>query len=307
METVLVILVLISFGAMIVGLIQPSAVRVPTRGKALGIYGVTTLALFIAFAFVADPVETDATGSSGQGGKANAVAASPQAEENQVNSSDRVVSGSPALATYRKRANSDDAQSVEEAFAHAEAHASVIRNVQPNNLGIGGREFRVKRNPVGSGSFVYDPRTRFSGVERLLVWWVPEEGKVYPLNSPSKMVTPQLRWPREDGVDAPSTAVVVDYVFHGKPMSLPERRDSRSEITNTFTVEEYRVYRAVIDTPMSVAEQQALQSVAERYGITAGEARKTVDKVQQALYRNSWTGSPDAEIQHASDWQGERP
>jgi hypothetical protein len=90
-------------------------------------------------------------------------------------------------------------------------------------------------------------------------------------------------------------------------MSLPERRDSKSPITNTFTVEEYRVYRAVIDAPMSVAEQQALQNVAERYGITAGEARKTVDKVQQALFRNSWAGSPDSEIQHASDWQGERP
>lgn len=307
METVLVILVLISFGAMIVGLIRPSAVRVPTRGKALGIYGVTTLVLFILFAFMADPVATDATGSSGQGGRANAVAASPQAEESQVNGSGGVVSGSPALAAYRKRANSDDAQSVEEAFAHAEARASVIMNVQPNKLGIGGREFRVKRNPVGIGSFVYDPRTRFSGVERLLVWWVPEEGKVYPLNSPSKMVTPELRWPREDGVDAPSTAAVVDYVFHGKPMSLPERRDSRPKITSTFTVEEYRVYRAVIDAPMSVAEQQALQNVAERYGITAGEARKTVDKVQQALYRNSWTGSPDSEIQHASNWQGERP
>lgn len=307
METALVLLVIVSFGATIAGLIRPSVVLVSTRGRALRNYGLATLAFFILFAVIADPVATDATGSTGQRGRADAVTVSPQAGESQVNSSDRVVSGSPALASYRMRANSDDAQSVEEAFAHAEARASVIMNVQPNNLGIGGREFRVKRNPVGSGSFVYDPRTRLSGVERLLVWWVPEEGKVYPLNSPSKMVTPELRWPREDGVDAPSTAAVVDYVFHGKPMSLPERRDSRPKITSTFTVEEYRVYRAVIDTPMSVAEQQALQNVAERYGVTAGEARKTVDKVQQALYRNSWTGSPDSEIQHASNWQGERP
>lgn len=64
MESVFVILFLISFGALVVGLIRPSAVRVSTRGKALRNYGLATLAFFILVGVVADPVETDATRST---------------------------------------------------------------------------------------------------------------------------------------------------------------------------------------------------------------------------------------------------
>jgi hypothetical protein len=125
------------------------------------------------------------------------------------------------LNQYRERANSDDAKTVEEAFFHANARGLVISHIEPNKLRVGGREFRVKRNPAGPGCFVYDPRTRFYGVKRNLVWWVPKEGSAYPLNSPSKMVTPGLKWPREDGIDAPSTGSVIDYVFEGKPLRDP--------------------------------------------------------------------------------------
>lgn len=40
------------------------------------------------------------------------------------------------------------------------------------------------------------PRTWFLGVERYVIWMVIG-GNVYPLNSPSKMVSPSLPWPRE--------------------------------------------------------------------------------------------------------------
>jgi len=123
------------------------------------------------------------------------------------------------IAMYRERANSDDAQTIEEAFFHAEARALVIRHVEPNKLGVGGREFRVKKHPGEEGAFVYDPRTRFSGVERFLVWWVVSTDRAYPLNGPSKGVTPSLPWPRDDNVVAPSTGAVLDYVFHGVPMT----------------------------------------------------------------------------------------
>ena len=66
----------------------------------------------------------------------------------------------------------------------------------PNELGVGGREFRTKVNPKGQGIFVYDPRTRFSGVKRNLIWLVINN-TAYPLNGPSKKLTPSLRWPRE--------------------------------------------------------------------------------------------------------------
>lgn len=66
----------------------------------------------------------------------------------------------------------------------------------PNKLKVAGREFITKQNPKGEGTFVYDPRTRFSGIQRNLMWIVLGE-TAYALNGPSKMLTPSLPWPRE--------------------------------------------------------------------------------------------------------------
>ena len=99
MESLLAILLLISFGAMVVGLIRPSAVRVPTRGKALRNYGLATLALFILFAVIADPVETDATGSTDQGSHAATVLATPDVEDNGVKSAPVRSSTSTSMPT----------------------------------------------------------------------------------------------------------------------------------------------------------------------------------------------------------------
>ncbi len=77
------------------------------------------------------------------------------------------------------------------------ARSVVILALQlPNKLGVGGAEFRTKPNPKGKGVFVYDPRTKFHGAERRLIWLVLDE-QAYPLNGPSKMLTPRLKWPRE--------------------------------------------------------------------------------------------------------------
>ena len=66
----------------------------------------------------------------------------------------------------------------------------------PNKLGVAGREFNTKPNPKGEGVFVYDHRTRFKGAKRNLIWLVINH-KAYPLNGPSKTITPSLQWPRE--------------------------------------------------------------------------------------------------------------
>ena len=212
------------------------------------------------------------------------------------------------LTKYRERANSDDAQSIDEAFFHGEARAYIIMEVHPNKLGVGGREFRVKRNPVGKGCFIYDPRTSFSDVKRNLVWWVVENNKAYALNSPSKMVTPSLKWPREDGIQGPSTAEIVDYVFNKKPISQTDTIPAPAKSSkNTFTVKEYKIYRAVIDTPMSITEDQALQNAGNQYGISASEAKNIVKKVQSILSQNKWFGRPQSEVKHASDWMQEKP
>jgi len=212
------------------------------------------------------------------------------------------------LTKTRERARSDDARTIGEALFHGMARGLVIINIQPNKLGVGGREFRVKRNPVGEGCFVYNPRTQFRGVKRLLVWWVPNERTAYALNSPSKMVTPSLKWPREDGILEPTTREIVEYVFENKPMTPPKPFPKPPQsIADSFTVREYKIYREVLDTPMSVPEIQAYQNVAKRNGVTVAEAKKTVKKIQAILFQNNWFGSPESEIQHAIDWEAEKP
>jgi hypothetical protein len=73
-----------------------------------------------------------------------------------------------------------------------------------------------------------------------------------------------------------------------------------------FTVNEYRMYRAVLNVPSSVSEQQALQNVSRQYKIPVDELRNVVNKVQKALFDNKWFGSPESEIRRASDWRGEK-
>lgn len=75
----------------------------------------------------------------------------------------------------------------------------------------------------------------------------------------------------------------------------------------TFTVNEYKMYRAVISVPSSVPEQQALRNVARQYKISVEDLRKVVNKVQKSLFDNKWFGTPESEIRHASDWKDETP
>ena len=70
-------------------------------------------------------------------------------------------------------------------------------------------------------------------------------------------------------------------------------------------MDEYRLYRSVMDTPLSVPEDQAMQNAAEEYGVTTQDANLIVEKVGLVLLTNSWFGRREAEIRRASDWQGE--
>lgn len=72
----------------------------------------------------------------------------------------------------------------------------VSKAVEQNKLGVTAKDLVTKMNPKGEGTFVYIPQTRFSGVERYVIWMVVDS-KAFSLNSPSKMVTPSLPWPRE--------------------------------------------------------------------------------------------------------------
>ena len=259
----------------------------------------------------------DGQGSAGrsqtQSGTNQTPAPSPtQPAVGTQESTSAVVDTDRALREMRDRGRSDDAESIDEATFHGMARAAVILNVEPNALGVGGGEFRVKRNPVAPwGAFVYDPRDVFAGVTRNLVWWVPL-GDVtaltaYPLNGPSQLVTPGLEFPTQAGLlDVPDTADVVAYVFRGEPMETtqPAATDASS---GSFTVREYRIYKAVIDMPLSVSEADARQRVAERNNMNADEVSRITTMVLKTLVGNGWLGFPAQEIRRASDWNGESP
>lgn len=72
----------------------------------------------------------------------------------------------------------------------------VSASIESNKLNVTSNDLKAKKNPKGDGVFVYVPQTRFSGAERYVIWMVVDS-KAYALNSPSKMVTPSLPWPRD--------------------------------------------------------------------------------------------------------------
>ena len=85
-------------------------------------------------------------------------------------------------------------------------------------------------------------------------------------------------------------------------VSVAEKTKSEKKpATATFTVNEYKMYRAVLDVPSTVREQQALQNVARQYEIPVEDLRKVVNKVQKSLFDNKWFGTPESEVQHASE------
>ena len=74
---------------------------------------------------------------------------------------------------------------------------AVAQHLSGNKLGIKVEDLRSLPNPRGQGTFVYCPTTRFSGVERKVLWLVLN-GQAFPLNGATKgSVTPSLPWPRE--------------------------------------------------------------------------------------------------------------
>ena len=73
----------------------------------------------------------------------------------------------------------------------------------------------------------------------------------------------------------------------------------------TFTVREYRIYRMVLDTPLSVTDQEAFRKAGAKHQATPEEVREIFDRVELILSRNGWFGPARIEINRASDWNGE--
>ncbi len=101
-----------------------------------------------------------------------------------------------------------------------EAIDLVAGSITSNELNLDSAKLLTKDNPKGEGTFVYYPDTRFSGVERFVIWLVLD-GKGYALNSPSKTAAPDLKWAREadegvwekTGLDKYQAAEAIEIVF----------------------------------------------------------------------------------------------
>ena len=76
-------------------------------------------------------------------------------------------------------------------------HIGVVsRELGMNQLDIEASHLSEMPNPKGEGTFVYVPQTRYSGVERYVIWLVIEN-RAFALNGVTKIITPSLPWPRE--------------------------------------------------------------------------------------------------------------
>lgn len=79
---------------------------------------------------------------------------------------------------------------------YLEATEIVAHALGHNKLGVTPDQLQVKPNPKGKGEIVYVERTRYFGVERLVLWMVID-GRAFPMNGATKNITPDLDWPRE--------------------------------------------------------------------------------------------------------------
>jgi hypothetical protein len=87
--------------------------------------------------------------------------------------------------------------------------------------------------------------------------------------------------------------------------SVDSKRAPLSIRDGNYTVTEYRIYLAIIETPKSVPPSAAIRKAAKAYRVTEAKAKAASDKVLRALAANNWFATPAAEIRHASNWSDE--
>ncbi len=69
-----------------------------------------------------------------------------------------------------------------------------------NRFSVGARDLSLKKNPHGSGAFVYAGKTKYTGVERLFLWFV-RGNTALKLNGATHNLTPSLPFPRDAPLD----------------------------------------------------------------------------------------------------------
>jgi len=114
----------------------------------------------------------------------------------------------------------------------------------------------------------------------------------HPLQIDSSRDLGRVRQGLSTGLDRFSPAIKgIDIVFKGGNPPTPLPTTQKPSSTGSFTVMEYRLYRAVIDTPMSISESEAIPRIARDYNVTPQQVR---DAWQERSGFSLMTGIRDA-------------
>ena len=68
--------------------------------------------------------------------------------------------------------------------------------IYTNNISVSAGDLRKRANPFGIRSFVFVPKTRYAGVERLFIWFVRDDEAV-KLNGATHNLNPSLPFPND--------------------------------------------------------------------------------------------------------------
>ena len=153
-------------------------------------------------------------------------------------------------------------------------------------------DFKYLENPVGEGIFIYEPETRFFGVERFFIW-VYLNNNIYVVNGATRGVTPNILVARDvpseewdsTNISPYSATDLIEYIFEGKEL-IPWNETSGPthtpypEILFGYSTEE----RKQIYFDLVKAEDKANlenksysfyhQEVADTYGITLEQLKQ---------------------------------
>jgi hypothetical protein len=88
------------------------------------------------------------------------------------------------------------------------------------------KHFKYLENPVGEGIFIYEPETRFFGVERFFIW-IYLNDNLYVLNGATRNVTPNIPVARDvpseiwglTNISPYSATDLIGFIFEGKELN----------------------------------------------------------------------------------------
>ena len=98
-------------------------------------------------------------------------------------------------------------------------------NYNETEIKLNPEDFQYLENPIGEGIFIYEPETKFFGVERYFIW-VYLNNNIYVVNGATRGVTPNILVARDvpaevwdpTNLSSYSATKLIEYIFEGKEL-----------------------------------------------------------------------------------------